>query len=40
MSDCIFCRIAAGEIPESKVYEGDQVVAFRDIQPKTVSPFC
>src|SRR5512143_2692274 len=34
MSDCIFCRIAAGEIPADKVYEDDQLVAFRDIEPK------
>jgi len=34
MSDCIFCRIVAGEIPADKVYEDDQVVVFRDISPK------
>ena len=28
MSDCIFCKIAAGEIPSSKIYEDDDVVAF------------
>lgn len=33
MSDCLFCRIAAGEIPAQKVYEDDEVVAFRDIAP-------
>lgn len=33
MTDCIFCRIARGEIPSSKVYEDDGVLAFRDIQP-------
>ena len=32
--DCLFCRIAAGEIPASKVYEDEQVLAFRDIEPK------
>jgi len=32
-TDCIFCKIAAGEIPATKVYEDDQVVAFEDIQP-------
>lgn len=37
MRDCIFCRIAAGEIPADKVYEDEQVVAFRDIQPKAAS---
>ncbi|HFQ13881.1 MAG TPA: histidine triad nucleotide-binding protein [Gammaproteobacteria bacterium] len=34
MSECLFCRIAAGEIPADKVYEDEQVVAFRDINPK------
>lgn len=34
MSDCIFCKIAAGDIPVDKVYEDDQVVVFRDIHPK------
>jgi histidine triad (HIT) family protein len=33
MSDCIFCSIAKGEIPCSKVYEDDQVLAFDDIHP-------
>jgi histidine triad (HIT) family protein len=33
MSDCIFCRIAAGEIPCNKVYEDDEVIAFHDIHP-------
>jgi len=32
--DCIFCKIAAGEIPSRKVYGDDQVVAFHDIQPQ------
>lgn len=31
--DCIFCKIAAGEIPSTKVYEDEQVLAFRDIAP-------
>lgn len=31
MNDCIFCKIAAGEIPAHKVYEDDQVMAFLDI---------
>lgn len=30
---CIFCRIIAGEIPGQFVYQDDQVVAFRDINP-------
>lgn len=34
MDDCIFCKIARGEIPSSKVYENDQVFAFRDIHPQ------
>lgn len=31
---CLFCRIAAGEVPATVVREDDQVVAFRDIDPK------
>ena len=31
--DCLFCRIAAGEIPSNKVYEDEQVLAFHDIAP-------
>lgn len=34
MSDCLFCKIAAGEIPSSKVYEDERVLAFRDINPQ------
>lgn len=34
MTDCIFCKIAAGEIPAEKVYEDDQVVGFRDLNPQ------
>ena len=34
MSDCLFCRIIAGEIPSGKVYENDRVYAFRDINPQ------
>ena len=34
MEDCLFCRIAAGEIPSDKVYEDEQVLAFRDINPQ------
>ena len=33
MSDCIFCRIVAGEIPASKVYEDEDILAFKDIHP-------
>ena len=32
--DCIFCKIATGEIPSTKVYEDDQILAFRDIEPQ------
>lgn len=31
--DCLFCKIVAGEIPSSKVYEDNQILAFRDIAP-------
>lgn len=34
MTDCLFCNIVAGKIPCDKVYEDDQVLAFRDIAPK------
>ena len=33
MDNCIFCKIVAGEIPCSKVYEDDTVLAFNDIAP-------
>ena len=34
MADCIFCKIAHGEIPSTKVYEDAQVLAFRDLDPQ------
>lgn len=34
MDDCIFCRVARGEIPASVVYENDVLVAFDDISPQ------
>ena len=34
MSDCIFCKIAAGQVPCNKVYENEHVIAFHDISPK------
>ena len=34
MEDCLFCKIAGGEIPSKKLYEDDQVVAFYDIAPQ------
>ena len=33
MEDCIFCKIIKGEIPSTKVYEDDNVLAFKDINP-------
>ena len=32
--DCLFCKIVAGEIPSTKVYEDETVLAFRDIAPQ------
>lgn len=34
MTDCLFCKIVAGDIPSSKVYEDEQLFAFKDIYPK------
>jgi histidine triad (HIT) family protein len=34
MTDCIFCKIASGEMKTDRVYEDDRVVAFRDINPQ------
>lgn len=34
MEDCLFCGIAAGRIPSAKVYEDENVYAFRDIHPQ------
>ena len=31
--DCLFCKIARGEGPSQKVYEDDEVIAFKDIHP-------
>ncbi len=33
-SDCIFCKIAAGEIPAKLLYEDDEAIAFKDINPQ------
>lgn len=33
MSDCVFCKIVAGELPSKKLYEGEHVLAFEDISP-------
>ena len=32
--DCVFCKIVNGEIPSTKVYEDDTVLAFRDLDPQ------
>ena len=34
MADCLFCRIVAGEIPATIVYQDDHLVAFKDINPQ------
>jgi len=34
MKDCLFCKIAAGEIPSNKVYEDEKVIVFHDIDPQ------
>ena len=39
MSDCLFCKIAAGEIPSRKVYEDERVFAFYDIDPQAPTHF-
>ena len=39
MSDCLFCKIAAGEIPSECLYDADGVFAFRDIAPQAPTHF-
>ena len=34
MTDCLFCRIVAGEIPAEIVYEDEQILVFKDINPR------
>jgi histidine triad (HIT) family protein len=34
MSDCVFCRIASGDIPSQLVHEDEEIVAFRDLNPQ------
>jgi histidine triad (HIT) family protein len=34
MSDCLFCKIVAGDVPAQKIHEDDDVVAFKDIRPQ------
>ena len=33
MEDCIFCKIIKGEVPSTKVYEDEEILAFKDINP-------
>lgn len=35
--DCLFCKIVAGELPSEKLYEDEEIVAFRDVSPQ--APF-
>ena len=39
MDDCLFCKIAAGQIPSNKLYEDDQLLAFYDIDPQAPTHF-
>jgi len=39
MSDCLFCKIAAGEIPSNKVCEDEKCLAFYDIDPQAPTHF-
>ena len=39
MSDCLFCKIIAGDIPSNKVYEDDLCYAFNDIAPQAPAHF-
>src|SRR5437879_2387479 len=39
MTDCIFCKIARGEIPSKKVYEDEEILAFHDINPQAAVHF-
>lgn len=34
MAECIFCRVAEGRIPADKIFEDEEVVAFRDVNPQ------
>ena len=33
MEDCVFCKIVDGKIPSNKVFENDEILAFKDINP-------
>lgn len=37
MNDCLFCKIVAGQIPSTKVFEDETVLAFRDIAPQAAT---
>ncbi|MHC6203364.1 histidine triad nucleotide-binding protein [Breznakiellaceae bacterium SP9] len=39
MSDCIFCKISKGEIPCTKIYEDDEMLAFHDLNPQAPMHF-
>jgi histidine triad (HIT) family protein len=39
MTDCIFCKIARGEIPSNKIYEDEDIFAFHDINPVAPTHF-
>jgi len=39
MSDCLFCKIAAGDIPSNRVYEDETCFAFYDIDPQAPTHF-
>jgi len=39
MSDCLFCKIAAGQIPADKVYEDGRALVFKDISPQAPAHF-
>ena len=39
MEDCLFCKIAAGDIPSNKLYEDDKVLAFYDLDPQAPTHF-
>ena len=34
MSDCLFCKIVAGDIPSDTIYEDEQIMVFKDINPR------
>ncbi|PID77501.1 MAG: histidine triad nucleotide-binding protein [Deltaproteobacteria bacterium] len=39
MDNCLFCKIIAGEIPAEKLYEDDEMLAFKDIAPQAPTHF-